>query len=105
MSTAALRVGVAGAAGRMGRTLLRAVEDESQTRLALALEREGADALGTDAGVLAGLAADAEASGWDGFFIWDHVAMFGTGRARWSIPGWRWRPSPPRPLRSPSEPS
>lgn len=58
MSTAALRVGVSGAAGRMGRTLLRAVEDEPQTSLGFALEREGADALGTDAGVLAGTGAN-----------------------------------------------
>ncbi len=28
-----------------------------------------------DARVLAGLASGAEAAGWDGFFIWDHVAM------------------------------
>jgi len=27
-----------------------------------------------DARVLAGLAASAEAAGWDGFFIWDHIA-------------------------------
>ncbi|MFH2071270.1 MAG: LLM class flavin-dependent oxidoreductase [Actinomycetota bacterium] len=29
-----------------------------------------------DAAVLAGLAADAEEAGWDGFFIWDHMAMW-----------------------------
>lgn len=29
-----------------------------------------------DAGLLASLAADTEASGWDGFFIWDHMAMW-----------------------------
>jgi alkanesulfonate monooxygenase SsuD/methylene tetrahydromethanopterin reductase-like flavin-dependent oxidoreductase (luciferase family) len=27
-----------------------------------------------DARVLANLAQDAEDSGWDGFFIWDHIA-------------------------------
>src|SRR3712207_2370095 len=31
-----------------------------------------------DARVLAGLAADAEASGWDGFFVWD---VMGVGEA------------------------
>ncbi len=30
-----------------------------------------------DAHVLAGLAQDAENSGWDGFFIWDHIAGMG----------------------------
>ncbi len=30
-----------------------------------------------DARVLAGLAHDAENSGWDGFFIWDHIAGMG----------------------------
>lgn len=30
-----------------------------------------------DARVLAGLAQDAERSGWDGFFIWDHIAGMG----------------------------
>ena len=29
-----------------------------------------------DPAQLASLAADAEASGWDGFFVWDHVAMW-----------------------------
>jgi len=33
-----------------------------------------------DARVLAGLARDAENAGWDGFFIWDHIA----GGGRWS---------------------
>jgi alkanesulfonate monooxygenase SsuD/methylene tetrahydromethanopterin reductase-like flavin-dependent oxidoreductase (luciferase family) len=29
--------------------------------------------------VLAGLAQTAEAAGWDGFFIWDHVAAYTVG--------------------------
>lgn len=35
-----------------------------------------------DPNVLAGLAADAEQGGWDGFFIWDHVL----GDAEWRTP-------------------
>ncbi|MBX9243985.1 LLM class flavin-dependent oxidoreductase [Actinotalea ferrariae] len=34
---------------------------------------------GVDAGVLAGWAADAEAAGWDGFFVWDHLFAFDDG--------------------------
>jgi alkanesulfonate monooxygenase SsuD/methylene tetrahydromethanopterin reductase-like flavin-dependent oxidoreductase (luciferase family) len=37
-----------------------------------------------DARVLANLAQDAEKSGWDGFFIWDHIAG---GRCLWLILG------------------
>lgn len=29
-----------------------------------------------DAQVLAGLARDTEEAGWDGFFIWDHMATY-----------------------------
>jgi len=35
-----------------------------------------------DPRVLAGLAADAEAVGWDGFFVWDHIL----GDAEWRTP-------------------
>ena len=31
---------------------------------------------GTDAGMIAGLARDAEKAGWDGFFLWDHLLTF-----------------------------
>ena len=31
-----------------------------------------------DARTLAGLARDAEAAGWDGFFLWDHVGLWPT---------------------------
>ena len=50
-----LRVTVAGASGRMGRTLIRAVAEANDMRLAFALERAGHAELGRDAGVLAGL--------------------------------------------------
>jgi 4-hydroxy-tetrahydrodipicolinate reductase len=53
----AIRVAVAGASGRMGRTLIRALAEAEDMRLAFALERTGHAELGTDAGVLSGLPA------------------------------------------------
>jgi 4-hydroxy-tetrahydrodipicolinate reductase len=50
-----IRVTVAGACGRMGRTLLRAVAEASDMALAFAIERPGHAELGKDAGGLAGL--------------------------------------------------
>jgi 4-hydroxy-tetrahydrodipicolinate reductase len=50
-----LNIGVTGAAGRMGRTLITACTQHSDTRLAAAIERPGSSLLGTDAGDLAGL--------------------------------------------------
>ena len=52
----AIRIAVAGASGRMGRTLIRAVAEASDMRLAFALERAGHPDLGQDAGMLAGRA-------------------------------------------------
>ncbi|MBN9070627.1 MAG: 4-hydroxy-tetrahydrodipicolinate reductase [Rhizobiales bacterium] len=46
---------VVGAAGRMGRTLIRAIHDTPGVRLAGAVERRGAGEIGTDAGELAGV--------------------------------------------------
>jgi 4-hydroxy-tetrahydrodipicolinate reductase len=51
-----IRVAVAGASGRMGRVLVRALAESSDMRLAFALEREGSAELGADAGTLAGIA-------------------------------------------------
>lgn len=48
------RVAVVGASGRMGKALIRAVLDADGATLSGAIEREGADALGTDAGGLVG---------------------------------------------------
>jgi alkanesulfonate monooxygenase SsuD/methylene tetrahydromethanopterin reductase-like flavin-dependent oxidoreductase (luciferase family) len=39
-----------------------------------------------DARTLAGLAADAEAAGWDGFFVWDHLAFVKAWRLRIADP-------------------
>lgn len=50
-----MRIIVAGAAGRMGRTLIRAVEEADGLRVAGAIDRPGADAIGADAGALSGL--------------------------------------------------
>lgn len=51
------RIAVIGAAGRMGRAIVRAIADEKDARLAAAVEHAGHAELGTDAGVLAGIAA------------------------------------------------
>ncbi|MEM7695988.1 MAG: 4-hydroxy-tetrahydrodipicolinate reductase [Pseudomonadota bacterium] len=48
-------VGVVGAAGRMGRTLVAAVVEAEDMTLVAASEREGSPAIGADAGLLAGI--------------------------------------------------
>ncbi|ACA16529.1 Dihydrodipicolinate reductase [Methylobacterium sp. 4-46] len=50
-----MRLVVVGASGRMGRMLIQAVTSTEGCTLAGAVEREGAEAVGTDAGLLAGL--------------------------------------------------
>lgn len=50
-----LRIGITGAAGRMGRTLVEAVHDAPGLELGAALERPASSLLGADAGELAGL--------------------------------------------------
>ncbi len=50
-----LRIGIAGAAGRMGRTLIQAVQLTDGVQLTLALENEGNQSVGKDAGSLAGI--------------------------------------------------
>jgi 4-hydroxy-tetrahydrodipicolinate reductase len=49
-----MRLVVVGAAGRMGRMLIRAVAEMDGCRLVGAIEREGSTALGHDAGLMAG---------------------------------------------------
>lgn len=51
----ATRIAVFGAAGRMGRAIIRAIGETEASRLVAAIERPGAAALGTDAGTLAGV--------------------------------------------------
>jgi len=53
-----MRLIVAGAGGRMGRTLTRVISETSGAVLAGALEAPGSELLGKDAGVLAGLPAN-----------------------------------------------
>lgn len=48
---------IAGAAGRMGQALIRAVAGATDVRVVAATERPGADAIGKDAGALAGVGA------------------------------------------------
>ena len=52
-----IRVAVAGAAGRMGRAVVRAISENEEFRLAGALEASGGSHAGRDAGELAGCAA------------------------------------------------
>lgn len=53
-----MRLIVTGAAGRMGRMLIKAIAETPGVTLAAALERHGAAALGADAGLLAGVGAN-----------------------------------------------
>ena len=53
-----MRLIVAGAGGRMGRTLVKAIADTKGLVLTGALEGDGSPLLGQDAGVLAGLPAN-----------------------------------------------
>ncbi|VIO66979.1 4-hydroxy-tetrahydrodipicolinate reductase [Bradyrhizobium ivorense] len=53
-----MRLIVAGAGGRMGRTLTRVISETPGAELVGALEAPGSDLLGKDAGVLAGLPAN-----------------------------------------------
>ena len=53
-----MRFVVVGAAGRMGQALIRAIAETETCELVAAIEREGSDALGKDAGELAGLGAN-----------------------------------------------
>ncbi|MGE0751979.1 MAG: 4-hydroxy-tetrahydrodipicolinate reductase [Variibacter sp.] len=52
-----MRLIVAGAGGRMGRTLVKAIADIPDLRVSGALEQSGSPLIGQDAGVLAGLPA------------------------------------------------
>ena len=52
------RIAVIGAGGRMGRNLIKAIDENNAAELSGALEREGAAQIGADCGVLAGLKAN-----------------------------------------------
>jgi 4-hydroxy-tetrahydrodipicolinate reductase len=52
-----LRIAVAGASGRMGLCLIRAAAQTNKTALVVAVSRPGSDAVGKDAGELAGIGA------------------------------------------------
>lgn len=49
------RIAIVGAAGRMGRSLIEACHGTAGLKLAVAVERQGSPALGSDAGELAGI--------------------------------------------------
>ena len=50
-----INIGVIGAGGRMGRMLIEAVQDNSQTTLSAAIERQGSSLVGADAGEVAAI--------------------------------------------------
>ncbi|MBA3582092.1 MAG: 4-hydroxy-tetrahydrodipicolinate reductase [Gammaproteobacteria bacterium] len=50
-----IRIGIHGAAGRMGRALIEACQTHPELTLGAALERGGSGIIGTDAGLLAGV--------------------------------------------------
>ncbi|MBH0094881.1 4-hydroxy-tetrahydrodipicolinate reductase [Psychrobacter sp. NZS113] len=50
-----IKVGVIGAGGRMGRMLIEAVKDNTQTTLSAAIERQGSSLVGADAGEVAAI--------------------------------------------------
>lgn len=52
-----IKIGVTGAAGRMGRTIIQALNEANDMKLVLALERGDSTAVGVDAGELAGISA------------------------------------------------
>lgn len=50
-----IKVGIIGAGGRMGRMLIEAVQDNPQTTLSAAIERQGSSLVGADAGEVAAI--------------------------------------------------
>ncbi len=50
-----INIGVIGAGGRMGRMLIEAVQDNPQTSLSAAIERQGSSLIGADAGEVAAI--------------------------------------------------
>jgi len=50
-----IKLAVTGAAGRMGRTLIQAAHANPEVELSCAVEHEGSDSVGLDAGILAGV--------------------------------------------------
>ncbi len=51
------RIAITGAAGRMGRALIEAIQQTTDVTLSVALERAGSSVIGTDAGELVGIGA------------------------------------------------
>ena len=50
-----LRIGITGASGRMGRSLVEAISSNPQAQLVAAVERQGSSLVGSDVGELAGI--------------------------------------------------
>ena len=62
------RVGVVGAAGKMGKTLVKMIHESPDLELAAAVDQPGLSVIGQDAGVVAGI-------GETGIFIVDDLAQ------------------------------
>lgn len=56
MDENSIRIAIAGASGRMGRALIRAADEQPQLVVTVASDRPGSEAIGGDAGELAGIA-------------------------------------------------
>ena len=54
MTSQITTIGIPGAAGRMGRMLIREIDAASDLKLVAATDRTGIDAIGEDSGLLAG---------------------------------------------------
>ena len=65
MSETDIRLGIAGAAGRMGRMLVSGAASTDGVTCAAGVEHGGSDALGMDAGTLAGIGANGVSIGTD----------------------------------------
>ena len=48
-------VGIVGAAGKMGKTLIQAITESNELNLTAAIEQEGSPAVGVDSGEFAGI--------------------------------------------------
>ena len=66
MPTSVTKIGICGAAGRMGRALIHAVVAREDVKLAAAIEHVGNTLIGADAGEMAALPHMELATGWGG---------------------------------------
>ena len=94
---AEMRLVVAGAGGRMGRTLVKAIADNKDFALAGALEDARSPLIGWDAGVLAGLPENGVKLAGDAAALLDEPTASSISPRRWRR--WLSQRSPPRAAR------